>query len=91
MKLSKEELISKINDLEIPEESKITLMEDITDSFEVSVDNTELEEVKRKYEELQTKYKERFLNGDTEEKPTEDEETEDEETEDEEVIDIKEI
>lgn len=90
MKLSKEELISKINDLEMPEDTKIVLMEDITDSFEESGDNAELEEIKRKYEELQTKYKERFLNGETKTE-IEDEEVEDEETEDEEIIDIKEI
>lgn len=65
MKLSKEDLISKINGLEIDDNVKIELMEDVTDSFEVSeTDNTELEEVKAKYEELKTKYKERFLKGD---------------------------
>lgn len=65
MKLSKDELISKINGLEIDDNVKIELMEDVTDSFEVSeTDNTELEEVKAKYEELKTKYKERFLKGD---------------------------
>ena len=66
MKLSKDELISKINGLEIDDEVKISLLEDVTDSMEVAeeVDNTELEEVKAKYEELKTKYKERFLKGD---------------------------
>lgn len=66
MKLSKDELISKINGLEIDDNVKIELMEDVTDSMEVAeeVDNTELEEVKAKYEELKTKYKERFLKGD---------------------------
>lgn len=65
MKLSKEELISKINGLEIDDNVKIELMEDVTDSMEVApeVDNRELEEVKTKYEELKTKYKERFLKG----------------------------
>ena len=66
MKLSKEELISKINGLEIDDNVKIELMEDVTDSMEVApeVDNSELEEIKTKYEELKTKYKERFLKGD---------------------------
>lgn len=66
MKLSKEELISKINSLEIDDNVKIELMEDVTDSMEVApeVDNSELEEIKTKYEELKTKYKERFLKGD---------------------------
>ena len=65
MKMSKDELISKIDGLEIDDTIKIELMEDITDSMEVTeVDNSELEEVKAKYEELKTKYKERFLKGD---------------------------
>jgi hypothetical protein len=90
MKLSKEELISKINGLEIDDNVKIELMEDVTDSMEVApeIDNTELEDLKAKYEELKTKYKERFLKG--EEKNEEDEEK-DEELKEEEVIDVKEI
>ena len=50
MKLSKEELISKINGLEIDDNVKIELMEDVTDSMEVApeVDNSELEEIKTK-------------------------------------------
>ena len=89
MKLSKEELISKINGLEIDDNVKIELMEDVTDSFEVSeTDNTELEEVKTKYEELKTKYKERFLKGDDKEYK---EKVDDEEMKEEEVVDVKEI
>lgn len=90
MKLSKEELISKINGLEIDDNVKIELMEDVTDSFEVSeTDNTELEEVKTKYEELKTKYKERFLKGD--DKEDKEKKEDDEEMKEEEVIDVKEI
>lgn len=86
MKLSKEELISKINGLEIDDNVKIELMEDVTDSMEVApeVDNTELEEIKTKYEELKTKYKERFLKGDevaTETEVVEKEEVEEDEEE----------
>lgn len=86
MKLSKDELISKINGLEIDDEVKISLLEDVTDSMEVTpeVDNTELEEVKAKYEELKTKYKERFLKGDevaTETEVVEKEEVEEDEEE----------
>ena len=90
MKLSKEELISKINGLEIDDEVKISLLEDVTDSMEATseVDNTELEEVKTKYEELKTKYKERFLKGDDKK---DEEEKEDDEMEEKEVIDVKEI
>lgn len=90
MKLSKDELISKINGLEIDDNVKIELMEDVTDSFEVSeTDNTELEEVKTKYEELKTKYKERFLKGD--DKEDKEEKVDDEEMKEEEVVDVKEI
>ena len=86
MKLSKDELISKINGLEIDDNVKIELMEDVTDSMEVTpeVDNSELEEVKAKYEELKTKYKERFLKGDevaTETEVVEKEEVEENEEE----------
>ena len=86
MKLSKDESISKINGLEIDDNVKIELMEDVTDSMEVApeVDNTELEEIKTKYEELKTKYKERFLKGDevaTETEVVEKEEVEEDEEE----------
>jgi len=88
MKLSKDELVSKINGLEIDDNVKIELMEDVTDSFEVSeTDNTELEEIKTKYEELKTKYKERFLKGDDKK----DEEEKEDEMEEKEVVDVKEI
>ena len=63
MKLSKEELSAKINELEIDEEIKVALMEDIADSIEGSTegaDGGELEELKIKYEALRDKYKEMF-------------------------------
>lgn len=95
MKLSKEELSAKINDLDIDEEVKISLLEDIADSVDVESEpqeNGELEELKIKYESLREKYKERFLKGsdETEEKEDE-EEKEDDELKEEEVIDVKEI
>ena len=79
MKLSKDELISKINGLEIDDNVKIELMEDVTDSMEAvpEVDNSELEDIK-------TKYKERFLKGDevaTETEVVEKEEVEEDEEE----------
>lgn len=68
MKLSKQELLDNINDLEVNDDIKISLMENISDSFEP--DTTELDEIKSKYETLKTenddlraKYKERFLSG----------------------------
>lgn len=93
MKLSKDELISKINGLEIDDNVKIELMEDVTDSMEVApeIDNTELEEIKTKYEELKTKYKERFLKGDETKEEEKEEKKDDEELEEKEIIDVKEI
>ena len=90
MKLSKEELSAKINDLDIDEEVKISLLEDIADSVDVEAEpqeNGELEELKIKYESLREKYKERFLKGSDETEEKED----DDELKEEEVIDIKEI
>lgn len=94
MKLSKEELSAKINDLDIDEEIKVSLMEDIADSIEGGVeteDNGEFEELKIKYESLREKYKERFLKGNDETEEKEDEEKDDDELKEEEVIDVKEI
>ena len=93
MKLSKDELISKINGLEIDDNVKIELMEDVTDSMEVApeVDNTELEEVKAKYDELMTKYKERFLKGNETKEEEKEEKKDDDELEEKEIIDVKEI
>lgn len=88
-KLTKEELIAKINEKELPEEFKVELMEDITDSFgdsEEMVSKEEFEGITNKYEELLAKYKERFLDSKEEVK-----EDEDKEYEEKEVIDVKEI
>ena len=88
-KLTKEEIIAKINEKELPEEFKIELMEDITDSFgesEEMVTKEEFESITGKYEELLEKYKERFLDSKEEVK-----EDEDKEYEEKEVIDVKEI
>lgn len=93
MKLSKEELKKKIDELVQDDEAKISLLEDIEDSMEISddtekVEKTAYDEVVTKYEELKEKYKERFLKGSDEEKE-EPEETE--ELKEEEVIDVNEI
>lgn len=90
-KLTKEELIAKINEKELPEEFKIELMEDITDSFgesEEMVTKEEFESITNKYEELLAKYKERFLDSKEVKEVKEDE---DKEYEEKEVIDVKEI
>ena len=92
MKLSKDDLIQKINDKVMDEDVKIELMEDITDSFEEDSTNEEdtqrIKELEEKYKTLQEKYKERFLQG-TEIKK--EEKKEDDGLEEKEVIDIKEI
>ena len=87
MKKTAEEIIARVNDLDLDDEIKIELMEDITDSVndadpEAEARYTELE---AKYSDLEERYKARFMEGkDPEEKdPDEDEDAE--------VIDIKEI
>ena len=60
-KLTKEELIAKINEkLADNSELAVELMEDITDSIDSDI--SELEEMKKKYDELLNRYKERFMN-----------------------------
>ena len=93
-KYSAEELSSRINDLELDDDVKISLMEDITDSVspdeseELASVRAELEKAHADYEELKEKYKARFL------KAVESDEEEKEDTEDleeKEVIDVKEL
>lgn len=98
MKLSKQELKQRISDsITDNEELVISLLEDIEDSMvetnETVIDETktkEIEDLKWKYENLQAKYKERFLKGEETEKETKDE-TDNPEMEEKAVIDIKEI
>ena len=95
-KYSAEDLSSRINDLELDDEVKISLMEDITDSIspdeseELSSLKVEIEKVKTEYEDLKQKYKERFLKA-AEVEEVKKEVKEDEDLEEKEVIDIKEI
>ena len=62
-KLTKEELISKIKDSEMDNEIKISLLEDVTDSFE----EDKTSEWEAKYKDLEEKYIARFTEK-TEEK-----------------------
>ena len=92
MKLSKDELIKKVNEKVMDEDVKVELMEDITDSFEINEEPKEDERVKEleeKYTTLLEKYKERFLNGS--EKETEEKEEDEEGLKEEEYVDVKEI
>lgn len=91
MKLSKEELKTKVNELVTDNEIAIQLLEDIEDSMEVGeVDTARIDELQAKLDDLQEKYKQRFLKGD-DKKDTEDKKEVEEELEEKEVIDIKEI
>lgn len=90
MKISKEELKTKVNELVTDNEIAIQLLEDIEDSMEVGeVDTSKIDELQAKLDDLQEKYKQRFLNGD-DKKYDEDKEV-DEELKEEEIIDVKEI
>ena len=91
MKLSKEELKAKVNELVTDNDIAIQLLEDIEDSMEVGeVDTAKIDELQAKLDDLQEKYKQRFLKAEDVEEKKEDE-TEDEELKEEEVIDVKEI
>lgn len=93
MKLSKEELKAKVNELVKDNEVAIALLEDIEDSMEVAeVDTSKIDELQTKLNDLQEKYKERFLKGEeVEEVKEEKKDDEVEEMEEKEVIDVKEI
>lgn len=91
MKLSKEDLKTKVNELVTDNDIAIQLLEDIEDSMEVGeVDTSKIDELQAKLDDLQEKYKQRFLKGD-DKKDAEDKKEVDEELEEKEVIDIKEI
>ena len=91
MKLSKEDLKAKVNELVTDNDIAIQLLEDIEDSMEVGeVDTAKIDELQAKLDDLQEKYKQRFLKGD-DKKDDEDKKEVDEELEEKEVIDIKEI
>ena len=92
-KLSKDELLKKITEKVTDEDLVIELMEDISDSLDVSYEEEKkvledkINELELKLEDLKTKYKERFLKGEV----IEEVKDEIEEPKEEEVIDVKEI
>ena len=96
-KLTKEEFTNRINSLDIDDDLKISLLEDVADSFDAPIELTAEEKVKidgyddikYKYETLKEKYKERFLTNDSVD--TDDTNETVEELEEKEVIDVKEI
>lgn len=95
-KKSAKELSEYVNNLDLDDEVKIALMEDITDS--VSPDESdekirlqkEVEDYKGKYESVVQKYKERFYSPE-EVKDLKKEKEEFKELEEKEVIDIRSI
>lgn len=102
MKLSKEELKTKVSELIPDNDIAIQLLEDIEDSFpsddvisqmqaKYDAEKADLEaqiaNEKAYYEDLKLKYKERFLKGEE----TQTEPKDDDGLEEKEVIDIKEI
>lgn len=96
-KLTKEELIQKIDSLSISDDEKISLMEDISDSMG-AIDTSELETAKADLEkalsdieDLKAKYKARFLSGEVKIEDTPAEEVVEEVEEEPEVIDVKDI
>ena len=100
MRLNKEDLKKKVNEIVTDNDVAIQLLEDIEDSFDESaeVDNAKIDELQAKIDEqqskideLQEKYKERFLTGDKEEKTEDKKPEEDDGLEEKDIIDIKEI
>ena len=92
MKLSKEDLKAKVNELVTDNDIAIQLLEDIEDSMEVGeVDTAKIDELQAKLDDLQEKYKQRFLKGDDKKDVEEKKDEVDEELEEKKVIDIKEI
>lgn len=100
MRLNKEDLKKKVNEIVTDNDVAIQLLEDIEDSFDetAEVDNSKIDELQAKIDEqqskideLQEKYKERFLTGNKEEKTEDKKPEEDDGLREENIIDIKEI
>lgn len=66
---TKDEILSAINDIEMEDETKISMLEDITDTID-SLSNIQSEDWKAKYEEndamWKEKYRNRFFSGNNE-------------------------
>lgn len=87
MKLTLEEFKEKVNDYDIDEDIKVTLLEDLTDSFNDLESGDDIK-YKEKYIEMRERYKRRFLDSEE----IEDTELTDRDIDDNSVIvDVKEI
>lgn len=62
MKLTLEEFKEKVNDYDIDEDIKVTLLEDLTDSFS-DLESGDNIKYKEKYIEMRERYKRRFLDS----------------------------
>lgn len=94
MVLSKEDFKKKIDTLEISDDKKIEILEDIEDSWKDDVNEeykagyeAEKKEMEAEIAELKSKYKERFFNTGT----VENKDDISEDIEDKKIIDVKEI
>ena len=87
MKLTLEEFKEKVNDYDIDEDIKVTLLEDLTDSFS-DLESGDNIKYKEKFIEMRERYKRRFLDSEE----IEDTELTDRDIDDNSVIvDVKEI
>lgn len=102
-KLSKEDFLKKIDETEMSDDIKISFMEDISDSLEdanqellaeIESLKFELESKVKEIEDLNKRYKERFLSTEEVKEEIKDDSDADiyeEKSDEEEVIDVKEI
>ena len=96
--ISKKDLKEKVDKLDISEDNKIELFEDIDDSIKEDTEEKvlkseydavvlERDNIKKELEDVKRKYKERFLSGEEVKALN----TEDEDLKEEKIIDVKEI
>lgn len=92
MKLSKDEVKKRIDEVITDEDLKISLLEDIEDSMESDevekVTKEDYDKIVSERDELKQKYKERFLSGEPVKKT---EDVEEKGLEEKNIIDIREI
>ena len=87
MRLTLEEFKEKVNDYDIDEDIKVTLLEDLTDSFS-ELESGDNIKYKEKYIEMRERYKRRFLDS---EEIKDTELTDDDNDDNTVIVDVKEI
>lgn len=87
MKLTLEDFKEKVNDYDIDDDIKISILEDLSDSF---TDDNE-DEYKLKYLELRERYKNRFLNSEDIEDTDDDIDVNDDDVVTKKIVDVREI